>query len=1094
MEHNQNGQRFSNIHYGYSQFLDQISTKSPLNLINDLCNLNKIKPEYTLIDVQGPDHAKIFTGNFFLNTFNILIMFNSICLVYLKLGKFEKHNGQGYSIKNAKHNAARNALQNTRLKLPMHNASKWNKRKSILSGNVHKKLNFTNESNTRSLNENVQPMPKFISNQNNLVVPNFIPNYINYVYPVPIYWFTPNNLYYPACYYTTPIINKKYAFSEVANFGLINNLTKMSGYINDDKMIQSNSNERNLNQNFITSKMQNSIKSEIQTNEINDYRDNQRNSEDPLLSEEILNNLFEFLSINSDLKNKNPISLLYIIADKNELYLTFEWINLDKPVHNSMFLYECRLFDKKDNRTLFRTVGKERSKKLAKQKAAETMLIMIENKNISKLSESKLPENEKNVDNNQLNEFSNKFVSLVYNLAQNMNLREPFFQYLQLETNNVISKQFAESLNLPPSEIHCVECTLFFNISINKIIQFKSIGYSITKRMAKQIASFIILLNMGIDLLHLDKMDTIFNQSLQFSFKHNSIISNDLVEKVNNFNQTLNLSIFNENEHKQNLNLTENSQFKVNCDFVLFIMKKFYFYNLKCSSSKHVKIINEKIQYLIKNFQNHSNYQIDHFDEKTIQEIISNLNLEKYWSHLQLITKLLVMGTGIDSKSLLQFHCQFFSNSNLGVISFISIRLNNDLNKTIFHLIDRKYINCSYGTNEDEARESGSLMLLNKLASNSYNYFVNDWPKNNDKNLNTEENIESNSLKVFHSKKSKNQIKCSQILSLLFQACKDLFVRKPEYSIENKCNINGLVLNSQLDTTDLIYCRLDLYFKQDLNSTKLSIISLSNNKRLCRTIAAYIFLMAINFPISMSMKDIFNIPYFEKYLKYSIEQNASINVDLISKFTNVLYDKILLKEIHENIQLIQFIFQEIYQSYLKNQKRTDPSCLVPKIMEKLFEYFNHKKQIMDQSDTFDRWSHHIQSWIDNIISKFDSTKYWDHLQLLSLIGSTISNNINKPLNPPAFEFHCKLIETDLESFKSDPSNKLHSKGFIAIITVHCSSLQLLEDPNQQDNCRTFLANKQLLSYALDQNEIEAREMASYRALRYLAINIWKNQN
>lgn len=54
--------RLSNIHYGFNQFLDQISTKSPMTLINELCHLNKIRPEYTLIDVQGPEHAKIFTG------------------------------------------------------------------------------------------------------------------------------------------------------------------------------------------------------------------------------------------------------------------------------------------------------------------------------------------------------------------------------------------------------------------------------------------------------------------------------------------------------------------------------------------------------------------------------------------------------------------------------------------------------------------------------------------------------------------------------------------------------------------------------------------------------------------------------------------------------------------------------------------------------------------------------------------------------------------------------------------------------------------------------------------------------------------------
>ncbi|OTF77939.1 hypothetical protein BLA29_006406 [Euroglyphus maynei] len=114
---NDHKRRLCNIHQGFNPFLDQLAEKDAITLINELCNLHKInKPEFELIDVQGPEHDKIFT-------------------VYVKLGVSEKHNGQGSSIKNAQQNAAFNALEKTRLKFP--NSAKQHDRRKFPSNNHH---------------------------------------------------------------------------------------------------------------------------------------------------------------------------------------------------------------------------------------------------------------------------------------------------------------------------------------------------------------------------------------------------------------------------------------------------------------------------------------------------------------------------------------------------------------------------------------------------------------------------------------------------------------------------------------------------------------------------------------------------------------------------------------------------------------------------------------------------------------------------------------------------------------------------------------------------------------------------------------------
>lgn len=45
------------------KFLEQLSTKSPMSLVNEIGRYHNFKPEYSLLDITGPPHAKKYSGN-----------------------------------------------------------------------------------------------------------------------------------------------------------------------------------------------------------------------------------------------------------------------------------------------------------------------------------------------------------------------------------------------------------------------------------------------------------------------------------------------------------------------------------------------------------------------------------------------------------------------------------------------------------------------------------------------------------------------------------------------------------------------------------------------------------------------------------------------------------------------------------------------------------------------------------------------------------------------------------------------------------------------------------------------------------------------
>ncbi|OTF72905.1 hypothetical protein BLA29_011820, partial [Euroglyphus maynei] len=100
-----------------------------------------------------------------------------------------------------------------------------------------------------------------------------------------------------------------------------------------------------------------------------------------------------------------------------------------------------------------------------------------------------------------LDSISNKSLTLLYDLARNMSLKSPTFNYSVLNSNDSTAKHFIQQIG-SKGQIHRVECTLFIeqqNTPEHFLYSMKTVGFSLTQRMAKQIAAFICLLRLGVE-------------------------------------------------------------------------------------------------------------------------------------------------------------------------------------------------------------------------------------------------------------------------------------------------------------------------------------------------------------------------------------------------------------------------------------------------------------------------------------------------------------------------------------------------------------------------------------------------------------------
>ena len=820
---------------------------------------------------------------------------------------------------------------------------------------------------------------------------------------------------------------------------------------------------------------------------------------------------------------KSPVSLVYEIASKHEMTVNFELARTLGLSHIPTFVIKCTITKPGDNKPFLSSEADERSKKLAKKISAERMLtemslkkLYVErvpsNKPSEVISEDNSSQNtslisseglikrilsEENISNtkqcdaggskltlvkNEQNDLVNsKSVKFLLQLTRNLMLCNPTYQHSVLDVNDTLTQYYiANQMNSSKSmKLHKAQCLITFeqNLPESYNCQVKSVGFGTTQRIAKVIATYICLIKLGF------KPPTVslskdFLQTLQFSLAQNQnlpiTIADNQFQTIESFNCCLK-SLQDFSVENIDLIVDQQAHLSYNYRFLLFIIRKFYLFVLK-NPKKHISSIEQKIETLFSTF--HSNYQASdkgNVENKleSIKSLLQTVDLKKCRGHLEFFSNLLTDPKDGHTKYLdFKFHT-FISETkrSSNSIAIISSALSRALSALCnFSLVKKNFVSFGIGCNEEEAVEVACLSMMKNLTfySTKADLFANFVNEEND----IEKDVKVCSNK---SKASSSQVSSKQCITLLYDICNMLNVRKPTFETKNESSVPNASTSDEIDLCT--ECVLHFTPQSSPQSvTKLITVGIGNSKRLSRTVAAYLMLVEIGLPQHLLSSINTQIPSFNKYLQLSIQEKPTLSEILLKLQTttkSVTLDSKNEKEIHRNTEFTMEILKNIYQSFLKNQKMKNPSHLIDGIERDWYEYHNHVQQLLDQSELFDSCSASIQTNIENIIGKFDRSKFWDHLQLISTIVSTQTYKLNNPSNPPLFQFKCTCVPGVIES------ESIHSP-IIALISINCSCKSLETSP---------LLNKTFLSYAVGVDEDEAREHASYRALRYLAIKL-----
>lgn len=353
---------------------------------------------------------------------------------------------------------------------------------------------------------------------------------------------------------------------------------------------------------------------------------------------------------------------------------------------------------------------------------------------------------------------------------------------------------------------------------------------------------------------------------------------------------------------------------------------------------------------------------------------------------------------------------------------------------------------------------------------------------------------------------SHSQIISKECIGQLFKAATELNIRKPAFESET-LSPGATILNPEKLSLapNLFSISCSLTFIQDVPdqlTAKMATYAIAPSQRVGRTICAFLALSKLGLSHSLPItSQLSAIEDFEAYLGISQCNSALFpshpnHTDHSSQLQSQKMDfnaKLHLmtsnaEEIGRNLDFVIHLLQEVYRPFLKNHKMSCPSPLMGRIERELFEYHNHQQQILDESTAFDRCSAHIEKSIGDLVRRFDGTQFWDHLQLLSSIASLLTANLAQPLVPSPLTFNCSLSKCaeSSQSKQTGAANQTTQQSAssasvsVAIITVS-SCLPQAHD----------LAQKSCLSFSLGETEPMARERAAYKALRQLAINLWK---
>ncbi|UXI16127.1 polyhomeotic-like protein 1 [Sarcoptes scabiei] len=999
-----------------SSGLNDINAKNSLALINQLCNQYKIKVEYDLVDVKGPENDRLFE-------------------VLIKLGNFERFYGRGRSILGAKRDAAINALRMTRLRSPKAGKNADHSSTSNHSGRFLKKAKQKDSSCIEIGDYSLRFRYDFVAQK----------------------------LY--------------------LNCELLENKSIIEKNSNDTPlMIQLKIEEKEISKgSHVVSTEFDQIQFEMRGESSWKARNNLAKSiVDYLIRNDFRHRMesYRYDSVNS-IENSteiNPISSLNDLVTRNRLRMRFKCLTTEGPLNDPKFIFECSLFNKTDENLLLSDQGIGHSKNSARKAAAKAILQRIDkiDQESNRLVNDRILDYRSNsTEKKRSEEFAddqNNSCRILYDIARNMSIRTPKFSFIilrkdQLSAEHSVLNDLMNS-NAIQKMFRCEICLNFTESnSESKSSDFilKSYGYGCTYKIAKKIAVSIAAIKIGFDRTKLPFDDSVSKALAKQSFQEQQIELSKTVpksEKIYKFSE----------------------QFRTNYKLVLFILKKFYFYSLK-ENVDEIKTIKRKLLFLIENFN--SNYGFS-YDLECIEMILNDLELDHFWNHLELIRRLLAFNHEIDRDTIIRFHFRThrIEKKSDRLICFITAHLNKALNKENFDLIHRNYCNYSFGSDEFEAKQIACLKILKHLACNAFKYFI-AINQRNDADVKSVLNL-TEAISSQH-RVSHNQHRTKQCMSYLFRIVKDFNQPKPCFDDDHESLENGVVYKS----------KCSIRFDQNFNnlSARLETEGVGSSKRLSRTLSTFVMLKRIG--IGKETYQEWGLEEIPEFLGHCLNQS------LLDRNDQKLYDKERMEFDDEKIDEIRYNFdfirenllKKIFNNFLKKiSKRMNPANLYPLVARETFDYHNHKKQILDLGDQFDQWSEYIRNCLEEKFSIFDREKYWSYLQILSLIGSMLNDDLNKSLTVPIFEFRCHIEPITLNPIEKRKDEREEAEGFLATITFYQSNLiepNFIDTLIFQSNTKHRHQQNEFLGFGLAYKQDDAREIASFKTLEYLSINLWK---
>lgn len=746
-----------------------------------------------------------------------------------------------------------------------------------------------------------------------------------------------------------------------------------------------------------------------------------------------------------------------------------------------------------------------------------------------------------------------KFGTHLYQITRNLGIANPSYTTSCVAEDDQLFTDFKCALADESAEkLYKVECSLKFEQRVPQHLSctISTVGFAASSRVTKSISNYICLQKIGVQVAPFDSTSSCATKSLQFSLDRNVNLPFDSTNFSAEESQSETDDIV--------LNCTSSSSpeeqamfacVEQNLQFILYLLGKVYLFTLK---DKTIDRVFDKAEASLVAFYAAKYDQVSNPEVAAkctlLKELTSQLNGNHFWAHLEFLSRLVSLQVDAaqlpTQKPLLQFKPHLIVSENSGSDPLYLMMITGHCSPFIsrsfnFDLIKKNFVNFALGSNEEAARELASYWILKNLAYHARKLMIySEFDKKSSgpeklvlpftgstrkskgsRNVpaasETSQGTATSRLSKSTSHSSKSQLATKPCITRFFDACYELNIRKPVFKC-TECPTSSLITEDEQPMPlppSLFRVSCDLVFIQELPepiSIHFPIRAIAPNARLGRTICAYLALSTFGVSPLEHFPELRDLLHFQAYLNLSLCNEPGRSICVLpetSPYGTTSQQQQLqenMDEVGRNLDFVVRLLQEIYSPFLKNHKMSCPSHLFERIEHALFEYHNHQQQILDQSETFDHCSARIEKCLAQLMGQFDGTQYWDHLRLLSSIASLLTADLEQPVAQAVLQFHCQIskspqmpandnaeqsgdckdaTETTTTTTSSD---KLNSSLVVAIISLQSQNLPATKTKG--------LCKKSSLSFALGASEELARETASYRALRHLAINLWKSND